>query len=548
MTQEEMTLCLERYGALDLASIKANIMGERRMEEFSSGPGLLKTPWHSNDEYKYDLAMSHYGMLSGTYLYLQQTQPEMAKLTPPNPQEVPTAGDLYKWIVDNVWDGQRRMYEWQIKQGQRQVANGRVPMTADLGQQERYRKRILAMRDNPAPPAPPAPPPTPFQQPPYNVAREREREREREGPPAGWMSQQEVETRIRAAQVEERQRIQAEIAAAEERRRIEQKAEDERRRAEEERNRLMQTLANVQRELDDIRSGRVPNPSQQVAASPHDQKMAALQAQMESLQKEISAHLATRSTQLAAPPAPSYQTPPEPPADLPEPPEGYYLAWDFAKRRYYYAPKAVPQTVGTAPVVTPPAAPPPAAPPPADMGILGTIQKVVNVAKETQEAGRLLVGVIPGVRLDDELGPPPAKNNLSDETAPPPAPKEEEKPKKVFHEEGGLMLRLDKDGNVQDLNGLDVLANLGKLAEQGQVLSGLWKDEQKKTAEVEAHKAKLQIEIDVERAKAEKAKAEAEKAKAEAEKAKAEAVTAQRTALNLLGVGDDQEEGVSSGE
>src|SRR5690606_22366328 len=258
------------------------------------GPGLLNTPWHSNDEYKYDLAMSHYGMLSGTYLYLQQTQPEMAKLTPPNPQEVPTAGDLYKWIVDNVWDGQRRMYEWQIKQGQRQVANGRVPMTADLGQQERYRKRILAMRDNPAPPAPPAPPPTPFQQPPYNVAREREREREREGPPAGWMSQQEVETRIRAAQVEERQRIQAEIAAAEERRRIEQKAEDERRRAEEERNRLMQTLANVQRELDDIRSGRVPNPSQQVAASPHDQKMAALQAQMESLQKEISAHLATR--------------------------------------------------------------------------------------------------------------------------------------------------------------------------------------------------------------------------------------------------------------
>lgn len=533
MTQEEMTFCIENFGALDVQSVKANTAGNRRMEEFSKGQTITTTPWHSRDEHKYDLAMNAVGMLSNTYLYVEQTQPETSKIKAPNPQVVPTARDLYEWIVENVWDGQKRTYAWVIRHGNRQVAAGNIPMGSDLGQQERFRKRIAALRENPAPtpPAPPAPPqtPSPFQgavpiyaQP--NLARERERE-----PPQGYLSQQEVEARIKAVQLEERQRFQAEMAAAE-----------ERRRAEEERKRLLDTVSSLSRELQEIKSGRVAGPAP--APNTADPKMLVLEEQLAAMQRQLQ-------TSLQAPPASPPITiqrpvPPEPPEGTPEPPEGYYLAWDFARKRYYYAPKAPPPgVVGNTPApVTPPA---PVAPP-EPQGIMGVVQQVVNTAKQTQEAGRLLVSAIPGLRLDDELGPPPKTGTLAAAPTEEEKPKEPEKPK-VFHEEGGLVLRLDKEGNVQDFSALDLFANLGKFAEQGGALMDMLGKrnesnlkEERERAELEAHKAKLKAEVEAEQAKV-------EKLKAEAEQAKAQAIKVQQEALHALGVGDDQEEGVSSG-
>lgn len=490
MSATEAERCLGEFGSVDIESARGNALGAKRMDELFQGQTLTQTPWGLRDDAKYDVAMGHLASLSSTYLYLDQTYPEAGKIRAPNPQEVPTAKDLAGWLETNVWDGKKRVYSWLIRHGSKQAATGKISFAEDRAQQERYRRRLLEA---------PLIEPKAEQSPPlFPLA---SATMDRPSGSSGYLSPSEVEARIRAAQAEERQRMRAEMDAA-----------NERNRAEEDRRKMLEAITVLAREIQEIKAERL--------SSPPIESPSMRESLLESLRE-------AKRTPLRVDPV-------EPPSNYPEPPEGYYLAWDFDRKRFYYAPKSKPTPTPVAtptPVLVPAPIPSAISPENPVHRISQAVREVVETTEEVKKAGTMLAKIIPGIglKLHDELAiPPPPAPPLSDSLS--------TKEKSAFHEEGGMIFRKDRKGNpiLDDLNGVDFLMNAGKVVEQLGALSSLVTkrqsdtiEEDRKRMELEAQKERLQAEIEAQ-------KAINAKLRAEAERAQAEAIEAQQKALRLL--------------
>jgi hypothetical protein len=526
MSQEQAEECLQKFGSMDVASLRATTSVNTRLREFMDGKTVTQTPWAARDSTKYDACMGVVGNNSNTYLYLEQTRPMAAKLAGPAPQSVPTYEELHRWLVENVWDGQARTYAWTIRNGNRQVATGNLALMEDLAHQARYKRRIRELNRDEFGPAPfaPAPPPAVAPAPPPPPP-----PRERELPLYAGASLEAERIRMER---EFQERIQATRAQME--REYQERREAERREAE------RQTFLNQINALsEEVKSLRT-NPSQ--AADP---RVDALQRRIEEMAVK-SPVLALTAPAPTAPPAHLAAAPPEPPDNFPEPPAGFALTWDFRARRWGYQPLASAQapapaaTVGNPPAVAIVQQP---------SSLVDMIDQVTDQATKTRTAvGRLVkAGFIPGVELSD-FGPPP-KNNVAAEMGPPPAAvvpaaPEEPKPPKAFIDEGGLTFRTDKNGKAitDDLGMVDLLTNGGKLGEAIDFFREMTKKRELDTVEVAKAKAEAEkIKAEAEKAQAEKTRAEAEakKAQAEAYEAQARAVLAQQQAVGVLPSGAD---------
>lgn len=534
MSQEQQNYVFDKYKVMDLESWKSNHAVQTRLDPFMEGKPAY-TPWHVRDPIKYDACMERVAHLSGTYLYLEQTSPEVKRLPAPNPQQVPSYGALDQWLRENVWDGNQARFGWTIRLGTRQMAYGHVNYGKDEVQQLHYAKRIKDLRSGvgtppvqsyvPPPPAPyVAPPPAAAPHPALAPAA-----------PAPVVASRHDDNNLARED-----RARADLA--EERMKLERERLQFQHQMELERERMAHQIE-LQRM--NARIEALASKGQPIEVS----------AELAQLRAEVGRLASAPPPSAAAPVVQAAPTPavvgvasgiPDPPADIALPP-GFDWSWNHRAKKWELVQTAAPVAAAPAAAPVTPAAPSMAS---NELPILTAARESARIAQQTQQAAEIIAGTL-GVNLGPGLFAAPAaaaSAALASEPAAAKEPEEKEKKNPLFEEEGGLLLRRDKDGqfitDAEHLGPLDLVANGGKIFELFKMAGDYLREESSKKLADEETKARIAKE----QAEARKLAAEAELTAAQARERNAQALLTAKRAVGELPVASDGAGEVSSSE